>query len=106
MDLKQQQRRQLRISRSASNVMILIPCRSFREMLACFSAVDFSKTVSKFRKRKESRRLVFTSSPKGVIRHFHVVVVHWEQRNIQKSVMHVRSCCFANLNVLLFCCSR
>ena len=27
-------------------------------------------------KEKESRCLVFTSSPKGVIRHFHPVVVH------------------------------
>ena len=28
------------------------------------------------------------------------------QRNVQKSVMHVQSCCFVNLNLLLFCCSR
>ena len=27
---------------------------------------------------------------------FHVVVVHGWQRNAQKSVMHVQSCCFAN----------
>ena len=26
----------------------------------------------------------------------------WRQRNVQKSVMHVQSCCFANLNPLLF----
>ena len=34
---------------------------------------------------------------------FHVVVVQRRQRNVQKSVMHVQSCCFANLNLLLFC---
>ena len=28
--------------------------------------------------------------------HFHVVVVQWRQRNLQKSVMHVQNCCFAN----------
>ena len=29
------------------------------------------------------------------IRHFHVVVVQKRERNVQKSVMHVQSCCFA-----------
>ena len=32
--------------------------------------------------------------------------VQWRQRNVQKSVIHVQSCCFANLNLLLFCRSR
>ena len=32
---------------------------------------------------------------KREIRYFHVVVVQWRQRNIQKSVMHMQSCCFA-----------
>ena len=45
-------------------------------------------------KEKESR-LVFTSSTKRKIRHFHVVVV----QSRQKSVMHVQGCCFANLNL-------
>ena len=31
------------------------------------------------------------------IRQFHVVVMQWQQRNVEKSVMHVQSCCFANL---------
>ena len=38
---------------------------------------------------------LFTSFTKREIRHFHVVVVQWRQRNIQKSVMQVQSCCFA-----------
>ena len=57
-------------------------------------------------KEEESRCFVFTSSTKREIRHFHVVVVQRRQRNVQKSVMHVQSCCFANLNLLLFCRSR
>ena len=33
---------------------------------------------------------------------FHVVVVQRRLRNVQKSVMHVQSCSFANLNFLGF----
>jgi len=54
----------------------------------------------------ESCCLVFPSSTNREIRHVHVVVVQRRQRNVQKSVMHVQSCCFANLNLLLFCRSR
>ena len=57
-------------------------------------------------KEKESCCLVFPSSTKREIRHFHVVVVQRRLRNVQKSVMHVQSCCFANINLLLFCRSR
>ena len=52
-------------------------------------------------KEKESCCLVFPSSTKREIRHFHVVVVQRRLRNVQKSVMHVQSCCFANINLLL-----
>ena len=38
--------------------------------------------------------------------YFHVVVVQRRLRNVQKSVMHVQSCFFANLNLVLFCRSR
>ena len=57
-------------------------------------------------KEKENRCLVFTSSRKREIKKFHVVVVQRRQRNVQKSVMHVQSCCFAYLNLLLLCRSR
>ena len=33
---------------------------------------------------------------KREIRHFHVVVFQLRQRNVQQSVMHVQSVCFAN----------
>ena len=39
---------------------------------------------------------------KREIRHFHVVVVQRQQRNVEKRVMHVQSGCFANPNQLLF----
>ena len=37
---------------------------------------------------------MFTFFTKREIRHFHVVVVQWRLRNVQKSVMHVQNCCF------------
>ena len=36
-------------------------------------------------------------------RHSHVVVMQRQLRNVQKSIIHVQSCCFANLNPLLSC---
>ena len=36
------------------------------------------------------------------IRHFHVVVVQWRQRNVQKTVLHVQSCNFANQTFFFF----
>ena len=111
MDLKQQQRPQLRRPHLKSEVALLQTLSRLFHVVHFVKCWHFflhliSKRLSKFRKRKESRCLVFTSSTKREIRQFHPVVVHWQQRNIQKSVMHVRSCCFANLNVLLFFCSR
>ena len=43
---------------------------------------------------------MFPSSTKRKIRHFHVAVVHRQQRNDKKRD-HVQSCCFANINLLL-----
>ena len=51
---------------------------------------------------KEICCLVFPSSTKREIRHYHVVVVQRRLKNVQKIVMHVQSCCFANLNLMLF----
>ena len=49
---------------------------------------------------------LFTSFTKREIRHFHVVVVQWRQRNIQKSVMHMQRCRFALLLLFLLSCCR
>ena len=54
-------------------------------------------------KEKENCCFVFPSSTKPEIRHYHVVVVQRRLRNVNKSVMHVQSCYFANLNLLGFC---
>ena len=57
---------------------------------------------------KENFCVVFTYSIKQAreISNFHVAVVQRRQRNVEKSLMHVQSCCFANIYLLLFCCSR
>ena len=49
---------------------------------------------------------LFTSFIKREIRHFLVVVLQWRQRNVQKSVMDVQSCCFDNPSLLFFWTSR
>ena len=54
-------------------------------------------------KEEENCCFVFPSSKKREIRHYHVVVVQRRLRNVQKSVMDVQSCYFANLDLLLFC---
>ena len=66
--------------------------------------VEYKRTVSKFRKKKQNVCVVFTYSMKGAreIWKFHVAVM--QQR--LKSVMHVQSCCFSNVNVRIFCRSR
>ena len=53
-------------------------------------------------KENENCCFVFPSWTKREIRHFHVVVVQRRQTNVQKSVMHVQSCYFANLNLLVY----
>ena len=46
------------------------------------------------RERMICHRL-FTSSIKHAFRHFHVAVMQLQQRNVQKSMMHVQICCFS-----------
>ena len=55
---------------------------------------DLWKSDLYFRHTK-SRCLVSTSSIKRESRKFHFLVVQRRQRNVQKSVQHVLSCCFA-----------
>ena len=58
---------------------------------------EFHGTIAKLRKRnKISSLLVYAlQSIKRKIRRFHFVVVQKQERNVPKSVMNVRSCCFA-----------
>ena len=59
-------------------------------------------------KEKENFCSLFTYSIKRAreIRKFQVSDLQRRLRNVQKSVMHLQSCCFANINRLFFCCSR
>ena len=74
-----------------------------RQMLANFLELNFKRLYQSSGKEREGRCLVFTCLTRREIKDFHVVVVERRQRNLQKRVMHVQSCCFANLNRLLFC---
>ena len=86
---------------TASNFIALIPSRLVR--VWSWNLKDCIKV-----QKKKKKVVVFCSpsSTKREIRQFHVVVVQRRQRNVQKSVMHVQSCCFACLNLLLLCRSR
>ena len=83
--------------RAASNLIVCTQSHSICQTLGNFSGVEFLRTVSKFRKKGDC--FVFMSSTKCEIRLFHVIdiVVQRQQRNVEKSVMHVQSCCFANV---------
>ena len=59
-----------------------------------FRAWILKMTVSKF-KTEIDNGCLFTSSRKRKIWQFHVVVEQKRQRKVQKSFMHVQSCCFA-----------
>ena len=86
---------------TVSKFIALIPSHYCQLMLMSLPGVEFSRTVSNFKKRiLENRCLAFMFSTKRKIRQFYVVVILWQQRNVQKSVIQVQSCCFANL---LFC---
>ena len=87
---KQQQRRRIRKRHLKSEFALL------QTLLCLFQLVQFVKCwqivlelnskrlYQSSGKEKESRCLVFTSSTKREIRHFHVVVVQRRQRNVQK----------------------
>ena len=68
--------------------------------------LNFKRLYQSSGKEREGRCLVFTCLTQRETGHFHVVVVQRRQRNLQKRVMHVQSCCFACLNLLLFCRSH
>ena len=79
-------------------------------MLVKFSGLNPRGSYLSLEQEKEHFCVVFTYPIRRrrarEIRKFHVAVVQQKLRNVQKSVMQVQSCSFANLNLLLFCCSR
>ena len=96
-ELKQRRRRRL------LTLPRLFHCSSIRQMLSNFLGVELYGLYQSSGKEKESYS-VFPFSTKREIRHFHVVqaLVQRRLRNVQKSVMHVQRCCFANLNLCFF----
>ena len=102
-------RRRLRKRHLKSKVALLQTISSLVhlvQLLKCwqlFLELNSKRLYQSSGKEKETRCLVFPpSSTKREMRHFHVVVVQRRLRNVQKSVMHVQSRCFVNLNQLLF----
>ena len=77
-------------------------------MLAKFSGLNPKGPYLSLEKEKKNWGVVVTYSIKRAseIRKFHVAVVQQRLRNVQKSVMHVQSCSFANLNLLLFAVTK
>ena len=95
-ELKQQRRRRLRKRHLKSEVALLQTLsRLFHlvQFVKCwqmFVEFNFKRRYQSSGKEKWSRCLVFTSSTKREIRHFHFVVVQRRQRRVQKkNVMHV-----------------
>ena len=74
-------------------------------MLAKFSGSISKGPYLSLEKEKETFCVLLTFSIKWAreIRKFHVAVVQQRLRNVQKSVMHVQSFFFVNLNLLFFC---
>ena len=61
---------------------------------------ESERTISELRKRK--RNFLCYVHLLREVRKFHVTVMQQSLKNVQKNVMHVRSCCFTNINLLLF----
>ena len=73
-------------------------------MLAEFSRLNPKGPYVSLEKEKQNFCVVVTYSIKRAreIRKFHVAVVQQRLRNVQKRVMQVQRCFFANVNLLLF----
>ena len=78
----------------------------FSSSLKCwqFFWIWILKDCIEVQEKKKESRLVFKSSTKREIRHFHVIVMQWQKRNVQKSMMHMQYCCFANFSPLSLHC--
>ena len=67
-----------------------------------WSPCQFLQLYPSSERERNFRRCSFTSSIKREIGLFHVVVVQRHQRNVQKSMLHVKSCCFAYSTYFFF----
>ena len=68
-----------------------------------FTSTDVCKTVSKPKVQEKKKKVVVLSmcprTPENMKLGSFTSYVQWRQRNLQKSVMHVKSCCFTNLTL-------
>ena len=74
------------------------------EMLAKFAGLNAKGPSLSLEQENFYVVLTYSIKRTSEIRKFHAVVQEW-LRNVQKSVMHMQGCSFANLNLLLVCCS-
>ena len=84
--------------------MILFSSIEFVYCWRNFLGLNPKEPYLSLEKEKENFCVVLTHFAKQVreIWKFHVEVVQRRLRNVQKSVVHVHSCCFADINLLLF----
>ena len=105
--LKRQQKLEFTVLQTSSPLFHVI---HFVKFLANFSGRNLINPKGLYQstgKEKENWCHLLTSSNKReiLIRHFHVVVVQRWQINFQNSMVHVQSCCVANLNLFATCTS-
>ena len=89
---------------TVSTSLILFNFISFFKMFVKVSGFESERTVSKLEKEKENFCVVYSKKWAREIRKFPVAVLQWWQRNVQKSLMQMQSCCFANNIILLLFC--
>ena len=85
-------------TRTVSDFDDVIQFHLICQMMAKFSGFKSERT--EFRKRK--RKFLRCALLLGKAGAWTLIVVQRRLRNLQKSVMHVHSCCFADINLLLF----
>ena len=73
-------------------------------MLAKFSKLNVKGPSLSLQQENFYVVLTYSIKQASEINKFHAVMQQW-LRNVQKSVIHVQSCSFANLNLLLACFS-
>ena len=100
----------LKLHRSyhGDGLLILFDFIKFIKCWQNFQGLNRKGPYLSLRKEKGNFCVVFTYSIKREreIRKFHVAVVQRRLKNVQKSVMHVQSCCFENKNPSPFRRSR
>ena len=99
-DLKQQRRRRLRKRHLKSGFALLQTVSRLFHLVQFVNCWQTILELNSKRLYQGSRKIksfvlvhVLHKTRSFKIWHFHIVVVQWRQRNVQKSVMHVQSCC-------------